>query len=106
MDIQKITKQIMLKGISNFSKEFEVESTQIQLMILASNENCSPKYQLLLNNKVVREVTFNQILNVKLDFLGREIIASPFIAGSLRKLRNEQECSWEDVRVLIYKTQK
>ena len=106
MDIQKITKQIMLKAISNFSKEFEVESTQIQLMILASNENCSPKYQLLLNNKVVRNVTFNEILNVKLDFLGREIISSPFIAGSLRKLRNEQECSWEDVKVLIYKTKE
>lgn len=103
MDIQKSTKEIMLKAISNFSKEFEVDTTKTQLMILASDDNCSPKYQVLLNNKVVRDVTFNEILNVKLDFLGREMIASPFIAGSLRKLRNEQECGWEDIRVLIYK---
>jgi len=103
MDIQKSTKEIMLKAISNFSKEFEVDTTKTQLMILASDDNCSPKYQVLLNNKVVRDVTFNEILNVKLDFLGREMIASPFIAGSLRKLRNEQECSWEEVKVLIYK---
>lgn len=103
MDIQKSTQEIMLNAISNFSKEFDVDTTKTQLMIKASDENCTPKYQLLLKNKVVRDVTFNEILNVKLDFLGRELIASPFIAGSLRKLRNEQECSWEDLNVLIYK---
>jgi hypothetical protein len=103
MDIQKSTKKIMLDAISNFSKEFNVDSTKTQLMIKAGDDNCNPKYQVLLNNKVVRDVTFNEILNVKLDFLGRELIASPFIAGSLRKLRNEQECKWEDINVLIYK---
>lgn len=103
MDLQKSTKDIMLSAINNFSKEFEVETTKTQLMIKASDENCTPKYQVLLNNKVVRDVTFNEILNLKIDFLGREIIASPFIASSLRKLRNEHECGWEELNVLIYK---
>ena len=41
---------------------------------------------------------------VKLDFLGRELIASPFIASALRKLRNDVECSdYNDISVLIYK---
>ena len=103
MDLQKSTKGIMLSAINNFSKEFEVETTKTQLMIKASDENCTPKYQLLLNNKVVRDITFNEILNLKIDFLGREMIATPFIASSLRKLRNEHECGWEEVNVLIYK---
>jgi hypothetical protein len=103
MDLQKSTKGIMLSAINNFSKEFEVETTKTQLMIKASDENCTPKYQLLLNNKVVIDITFNEILNLKIDFLGREMIASPFIARSLRKLRNEHECGWEEVNVLIYK---
>lgn len=103
MDLQKSTKDIMLSAINNFSKEFEVETTKTQLMIKASDENCTPKYQVLLNNKVVRDVTFNEILNLKIDFLGREMIASPFIASSLRKLRNEHECGWEELNVLIYK---
>ena len=103
MDLQKSTKGIMLSAINNFSKEFEVETTKTQLMIKASDENCTPKYQLLLNNKVVRDVTFNEILNLKIDFLGREMIATPFIASSLRKLRNEHECGWEEINVLIYK---
>ena len=103
MDLQKSTKDIMLSAINNFSKEFEVETTKTQLMIKASDENCTPKYQVLLNNKVVRDVTFNEILNLKIDFLGREMIATPFIASSLRKLRNEHECGWEELNVLIYK---
>jgi hypothetical protein len=103
MDIQKTTSEIMLKAIKNFSKEYGVEETKTQLMIKASDEECSPIYQVLVENKVKKQVTFNQILNVKLDFLGREIIATPFISSSLRRLRREQGCGYEDVSVLIYK---
>jgi hypothetical protein len=103
VDIQKTTSEIMLKAIKNFSKEYGVEETKTQLMIKASDEQCSPIYQVLVENKVKKQVTFNQILNVKLDFLGREIIATPFISSSLRRLRREQECGFEDVSVLIYK---
>jgi hypothetical protein len=102
MDITKTTSEIMLKAIKNFAKEFEVAETNTQLMIQSSDEQCSPIYKVLVDNKVKREVTFNQILNVKLDFLGREIISTPFISSSLRKLRREQGCGWEDVSVLIY----
>jgi hypothetical protein len=80
-----------------------VEETKTQLMINASDENCTPIYKVLVDNKVKKQVTFNEILNVKLDFLGREIIASPFIASSLRKLRREQGCGFEDLSILIYK---
>jgi hypothetical protein len=103
MDIQKTTSEIMLKAIKNFSKEYGVAETQTQLMIKASDEQCTPMYKVLVDNKVKKDVTFNQILNVKLDFLGRELIATPFISSSLRKLRREQGCGFEDVSVLIYK---
>lgn len=103
MDIQKTTSDIMLNAIKNFSKEYGVSETQTQLMIKASDEQCTPTYRVLVDNKVKKDVTFNQILNVKLDFLGRELIATPFISSSLRKLRREQGCGYEDVSVLIYK---
>ena len=103
MDIQKTTSNIMLTAIKNFAKEFEVAETKTQLMINASDENCTPIYKVLVDNKVKKQVTFNQILNVKLDFLGREIIATPFIASSLRKLRREQGCGFEELNILIYK---
>ena len=82
MDIEKQTKKVMLNAISNFSKEFEVTELETQLMIRATDNDCTPKYQVLVNNKFKKDVTFNEILNVKLDFLGRELIVSPFIASS------------------------
>jgi hypothetical protein len=103
MDIEKQTKDVMLKAISNFSKKYEVTDLETQLMIRASDDNCTPKYQVLVNNKLREEITFNEILNVKIDFLGREMIVSPFISSSLRKLRREHECKADDLAILIYK---
>ena len=103
MDIIKSTKDVMLNAIKNFAKEYEVNETQAQLMIKASDDNCTPRYEVLVHNKKVKDVTFNQILNVKLDFLGREIIATPFISSALRKLRRDVECDYEDINILIYK---
>lgn len=103
MDIQKSTKDVMLNAIKNFAKEYGVSQTETQLMIKASDENCTPRYEVLVHNKKKKDVTFNEILNVKLDFLGREIIATPFIASALRKLRRDEECDFSDINVLIYK---
>lgn len=103
MDIEKQTKDVMLNAISNFSKEYEVSDLETQLMIRATDSDCTPKYQVLVNNKFKKDVTFNEILNVKLDFLGREHIVSPFIASSLRKLRNEHKCEVDEMSILIYK---
>ena len=66
------------------------------------NNSCTPKYQFLIKHKPQRQVSFNEILNVKVDFLGREMIASPFIANTIRRLSKENECSTLDVNVLIY----
>ena len=54
----------------------------------------------------MKDVSFNEILNVKLDFLGRELIATPFIVSSLKKLIRETKCSYEEANVLIYTTDK
>jgi hypothetical protein len=106
MDVQKITEDIMINAINRYSKEYNVDSIKTQLMIKASDEECNPSYQLLINNRFERDLTFNQILNVKLDFLGREIIASPFIASALRRLRREHPCNYKELNILIYKKQE
>ena len=106
MDVQRITEEIMINAINRYAKEHNVNSTNVQLMIKASDEDCTPKYQLLFNNRYERDLTFNQILNVKLDFLGREIIATPFIASSLRRLRREHPCNYNEVNILIYKAKE
>tara|TARA_Y100001937_G_scaffold114117_2_gene163515 strand:+ start:8290 stop:8697 length:408 start_codon:yes stop_codon:yes gene_type:complete len=103
MDIENQTKKVMLNAITNYAKEYSVEEVELQLMIKSSDNEGTPMYQVLVNNKVKKQVTFNEILNVKIDFLGREVIATPFIKGSLRKLQREHNCNFEDINILIYK---
>ena len=93
----------MRKAIQNFAKEHNVDNTKSAVLISTKDEaNSTPIYTLLINNIPKGEVSFNQILNVKIDFLGREIIASPFIANTIRRLARENECSVLDVNVLVY----
>lgn len=102
MSIETQTKDIMTKAIKRYSEEEGVDNSKIQLLIYTDNPDCLPKYKVLKNNRPLKEVSFNEILDVKMDFLGREIIATPFIASSLKRLVRETKCSYEEANVLIY----
>ena len=44
---------------------------------------------------------------LKIDFLGREIIVSPFIASALRRLKKQNEIEeYKNINVLVYKTKE
>ena len=103
MDIKETSIGIMRKAIQNFAKEHNVENTKSAVLISTTDtESSTPNYQLLINNIPKGEVSFNRILNVKIDFLGREMIAKPFIANTIRRLARENECGVLDINVLVY----
>lgn len=102
MDIEKQTKKIMSSAIDRYAKEYQKELKDVQLMIKCDNE-ATPYYQLLIDNKFEKDITFNEVLDVKVDFLGREHIVAPFISKSLRKLQKETDCKVEEINILIYK---
>ena len=107
MDIKETSIGIMRNAIQNFAKKYEVDSKKSAILISTKDkENSSPNYQLLINNIPKGEVSFNEILNVKIDFLGREIIATPFIANTIRRLARENGCGVLDVNVLVYTQQE
>ena len=103
MNIKDSTKEVMLKAIDRYAEEYDCSSTECQLMIKATNEDCVPSYLLLIKNKIVKGLSFNEILNLKIDFLGREIIVTPFIASALRKIKKKHNMFFRDINVLIYK---
>ena len=102
MSLETQTKKIMSAAIKRYAEEEKVEINQVQLLISTDNPDCEPQYKLLIHNKPIKKVSFNEILNVKLDFLGRELIATPFITSSLKKMIRENNCSYEEANVLIY----
>ena len=102
MDIEKQTKQTMSDAINRFALKHEKDIKDVQLMIKCDDE-FTPRYELLINNKKERDITFLEVLDVKVDFLGREIIVSPFISRTLKKLRTETNCNPKEMNILIYK---
>lgn len=102
MDLQQQTKNILRDAIVRYSKENEVSVKETQLIITTYTPECTPVYKVLKNYKPIKEVSFNEILDVKIDFLGREIIATPFITSAIRKLIKESDCKYNEVNVLIY----
>ena len=101
MSIESQTKKIMKDAIERYASENEVTKERIQLLIFTDNPDLVPRYKVLKDNKELKQVTFNEILNVKLDFLGREILATPFITTTIRRLMRESNCEWKEVNVLI-----
>ena len=106
MNVEKQTQTILSKAIERYAKENEVSNERVQLLIYTDNPDLEPKYKVLLDNKPLKEVSFNEILNVKLDFLGREFIATPFITNTIKRLMNESSCDFNEVNVLIYPRDK
>ena len=96
------TVKIMRNAIERYAKENKVENKDCQLVIRAENENCDPVYDVLVNWKPLKRVTFNEILNVKFDLLGRELMATPFIRNSLKRLLREKKAEWNNISVYIY----
>jgi hypothetical protein len=104
MQLETQTKKIMKNAIVRYAKEEEIETKRIQLLIYTDNPDLEPKYKVLKDNKEFKKVSFNDILNVKLDFLGREILATPFITNTIKRLMRESNCEFKEVNVLVYLT--
>ena len=105
MSIMKQTKKIMQKAIVNFAEKNGVENKDSQVLIYPSSADLEPKYKVCTNWKPLSEVSFNELLNVKVDFLGREFIAGSFIKSTFGKIIREQKCKdYKDVNVIVYST--
>lgn len=103
MNIVKQTKEIMQKAILNFAEKNEVENKDSQVLIYPTNADLEPKYKICTNWKPLNEVSFNELLNVKIDFLGREFIANTFIKNTFSRIIKEHKCKdYRDVNVIIY----
>lgn len=99
--LQELIKKVMVNAIDRYAQENQVESAQ--LLVYTRSEDATPAYKRCIQGKSPVEVTFKEILNVKIDLLNREAIAAPFMQKCLLNLANEIGCAPTDVRVYIFK---
>ena len=102
MSIITQTKDVMRNAIIRFAEENEIDNTESQIMICSDDPECLPSYKVLKSYKPQKDITFKELLNVKVDFLGREIIATPFIKNCIKRLTKENSCTYKDINVVVY----
>lgn len=99
--IQNITSKIMLGGICKYAKTFNTLEKEVQIRI-TNGEDESVIYEICENWQPKERVSFKDILNKKIDILGYEQLATPFLKKSL-KLYNEQfEVDFENLSLFLF----
>lgn len=99
--LSEYVEKIMRKGISNFAKQASKPEHEVQILICWDSEANAPKYKKLILGESSKEVTFNEILDVKFDMLNRGMIVGQFIATTFSKYCESLQAMPSELFVLI-----
>lgn len=91
----------MKTGISKYSKEFETTKENTQILVRA-NEGDGVNYTMCNNWKPQNEVTFKEIMDVRVDLLGFEMMASPFLRKSVDMYAKYYDASNSQINLFIF----
>ena len=91
----------MKTGISKYSKEFETTKENTQILVRA-NEGDGVKYTMCNNWKPKNEVSFKDIMDVRVDLLGFEMMASPFLRKSVDMYAKYYNASNSQINLFIF----
>lgn len=101
MSVIQQVKNVMSGAILRFSDEFQNSPKSVQLLIYSEDLEGNPSYKVLNQYKPIKKITFNEILGVKIDFLMREAIATPFLKNAIVRLSKEIGATTKDVNIMI-----
>lgn len=82
--------EIVSKACTRYGQEQGVDASEIQVLFRLGNE-AEVEYNILLKYVQLHKVTFNNILNVRIDFKGYGMIVPPFIQKVLLKYAEQMK---------------
>ena len=102
--VQAIVKKIMIKGIKKYSKIYNVPESEVQIKV-TNNENEYVFYTICVNFKEKERVTFLQIMDSRIDLLGYQQLANPFMKKSITMYAEETKDDINNVCSFIMQVQ-
>jgi hypothetical protein len=99
--VSEYVQGIMQKGIARFAKELKRPNDEVQLLISWNAEEGRPKFRKMVVDMPHQNITFNDVLGVRFDFLNREEIVNTFITKTLQSYSEELECYKEQLYIVI-----
>ena len=99
------TQKIMRTGINKYSKVFGIDANNTQILI-KNNESEEVSYTMCNDWQPKLEVSFKDIMDVKVDLLGFEGLASPFLAKSVVMYAHKYETTISNINLFIFEKNK
>ncbi len=96
-------KKTAVKAIERYAKELGKEEKDVQLL-LGTKDDGKNLFKLLTEYKPLKEITFNDILGVKIDFSGKSMIVPGYIREIIGMLAQQNEIGvLTAANVIVYK---
>ena len=105
--ITGIVKGLLLYALQNWAKVAQkgCNEVQIGLSVAPPEEEDGEReviYTKIVNGEDNEKVEFLEVINKKMDMLGQEAMAKPFIQKSIAAFAEELECEDEEIFVIVY----
>ena len=103
--ITGIVKNTLHKALLDAAKAAKKDCNKVQILLsLDPNDNEDVHYSKIIEGEPVKRVAFLELLNIRIDMLGKEQMARPFISKSILKQAEDLKVKPEMVTILIYTT--
>ena len=89
IDLTGYVLDIIKNSFNRIAKEANCQIEDIGLSIIERENDL--RYDLYIKQKFVKKLSFNEILGVKIDFLGREKIIKPYLLRGLDKCSKKED---------------
>jgi len=103
--VHAIVKKIMVKGIKKYAKVYNVPENEVQIKVI-NDVDGYVFYTICIKFQEKERVTFLQIMDSRIDLLGYQQIANPFMKKSLEMYAKDTEDSIDNVCSFIMKVQE
>jgi len=94
--VEAIVKKIMVKGIKKYAKVYGVPENEVQIKV-TDNADGYVFYTICVQFKEKEKVTFLQIMDAKIDLLGYQQLANPFMKKSIEMYAKDTEDDLDNV---------
>jgi len=103
--VHAIVKKIMVKGIKKYAKVYNVPENEVQIKVI-NDVDGYVFYTICIKFQEKERVTFLQIMDSRIDLLGYQQIANPFMKKSLEMYAKDKKDSIDNVCSFIMKVQE
>lgn len=99
--VEQITSKIMLGGICKYANLYQAQEKEVQIRV-TENQSEGLNYEICQDWQPKEKVTFKDILNKKIDILGYEQLATPFLIKSLDLYKKEYSLDKDKLSIFLF----